>query len=152
MNLNILYATVTGNAEMVAKKLENLASEEGFETNLAEMNDYTVKSFSQLENVAIITSTYGDGDVPEMGADFWDELSKSNDKLNDIRYGLIALGDRSHEQFCGAGKKISKKLDSLKCKKVIDNLECDGDTEGSYEWSIKFLKKLKSQSHKDEEI
>ena len=143
MNINILYATVSGNAEMVAKKLNKLALDRGFNANLKEMNDYTIKTFNQLNNVAIITSTHGDGDVPEMGADFWEELKKSDVKLPNMKYGLIALGDRSHEHFCGAGKQVSKKLESLNCQKVIENLECDGDTEGTFEWSIKFLDKLK---------
>ena len=80
MNLNILYATVSGNAEMVAKKMKNLALERNFKVSLKEMNDYTVKTFNRLDNVAIITSTYGDGDVPEMGADFWQELKNSDVK------------------------------------------------------------------------
>ena len=95
-----------------AKKMKNLALERNFKVSLKEMNDYTVKTFNRLDNVAIITSTYGDGDVPEMGADFWEELKNSDVKLPNMKYGLIALGDRSHEHFCGAGKKVSKKLES----------------------------------------
>ena len=144
MQLDILYATVSGNAEAVAKKLEELAKEDGYVTNLNELNFHTVKTFKELKNVAIITSTYGEGDVPEMGLDFWEELKDSNDKLTDMKYGLIALGDRSHEVFCGAGKKISKKLEDLKAKKVIENLECDGGTDGTDEWSVQFLNKLKA--------
>ena len=143
MNLNILYATVSGNAEMVAKKMKNLALERNLKVSLKEMNDYTLKTFNRLDNIVIITSTYGDGDVPEMGADFWEELKNSDVKLPNMKYGLIALGDRSHEHFCGAGKQVSKKLESLDCHKVIENLECDGDTEGTFEWSLKFLDKLK---------
>ncbi len=143
MNLDILYATVTGNAEMVAKKLKELATQEGFVVTLNEMNFYNLTSFRQLRNVAIITSTYGDGEVPEMGLDFWEDLKESNEKLNKTKYGLIALGDRSHETFCGAGKKITKKLEELKASKIIENLECDGGTEGTYEWSLKFLNQLK---------
>ena len=152
MNVNILYATVTGNAEMVAKKLEKIATDEGFKATLSEMNDYNLKKFKQLKNVAIVTSTHGDGDVPEMGADLWDEIKNTDTKLQSIKYGLIALGDRSHENFCGAGKKISEKLDSLDCQKVIEKLECDGDTEGTYEWSIKFIEKLKFLSLKDDKV
>ncbi len=144
MQLDILYATVSGNAETVARKLEELAKEDGYDTSLNELNFHTVKTFKELRNVAIITSTYGEGDVPEMGLDFWMELKNSNDKLINMKYGLIALGDRSHEVFCGAGKKISKKLQDLDAKKVIENLECDGNTEGSHEWSLKFLTKLKA--------
>ena len=145
MILDILYATQTGNAEMVAKKLQELALKKGFIVHCNEMNYHNINSFKQLRNVAIITSTYGNGEVPEMGIDFWGELKSSKDEMVNLRYGLIALGDKSHEIFCGAGRAISKKLNELKCEKIIENLECDGGTEGSYEWSIKFLEKLKSK-------
>ena len=150
MILDILYATQTGNAETVAKKLQLLAKNQGFNVNLVEMNYHNINSFMQLRNVAIVTSTYGNGEVPEMGIDFWKELRSSKVEMANLRYGLIALGDKSHEIFCGAGREISKKLDELKCKKVIQNLECDGDTEGTYEWSIKFLEKLKLKANYNE--
>jgi len=93
-----------------------------------------------------VTSTYGEGEVPEMGIEFWKDLESSSIKISNLKYGLIALGDRSHEIFCGAGKAISKKLEELDGKKIIENLECDGDTEGTQEWSVKFLDILKSKN------
>tara|TARA_B100000575_G_C22904399_1_gene525539 strand:- start:262 stop:717 length:456 start_codon:yes stop_codon:yes gene_type:complete len=149
MILDIIYATQTGNAETIAKKLQSLAKSHGFLVNLNEMNYHNIDTFRQLKHVAIITSTYGNGDVPEMGIEFWEELKSSNNEMKSLNYGLIALGDKSHEIFCGAGKAISKKLDELGCKKIIENLECDGDTEGSFEWSIEFLKRLKSKKNHD---
>ena len=146
MILDILYATQTGNAEIVAKKLQTLAKDQGFVVSLNEMNFYNIDTFKKLKNVAIITSTYGNGEVPEMGIDFWNELKDYKKKMTNLNYGLIALGDRSHEIFCGAGRTISKKLEELECKKIIENLECDGDTEGTFEWSIKFLGHLKSKN------
>ena len=152
MILDILYATQTGNAETVAKKLKLLAKNQGFNVNLVEMNYHNINTFRQLRNVAIVTSTYGNGEVPEMGIDFWEELKSSENEMKNLRYGLIALGDKSHEIFCGAGKAISKKLDELKCVKVIKNLECDGGTEGTYEWSIKFLEKLKLKAYYNDKV
>ena len=152
MILDILYATQTGNAETVAKKLQLLAKNQGFNANLVEMNYHNINTFRQLRNVAIVTSTYGNGEVPEMGIDFWNELKSSKDEMVNLRYGLIDLGDKSHKIFCGAGKAISKKLDDLKCIKVIQNLECDGDTEGTYEWSIKFLEKLKARAYYNDKV
>ena len=152
MLLDILYATQTGNAETVAKKLELLAKNQGFNVNLVEMNNHDITSFRLLRNVAIVTSTFGNGEVPEMGIDFWEELKKSKVEMVNLRYGLIALGDKSHEIFCGAGRAISKKLDELKCIKVIQNLECDGDTEGTEEWSIKFLEKLKLKAYYNDKV
>ena len=147
MILDILYATQTGNAETVAKKLQLLAKNKGFNANLVEMNYHNIDTFRQLRNVAIVTSTYGNGEVPEMGIDFWNELKSSKVEMVNLRYGLIALGDKSHKIFCGAGEAISKKLDDLKCIEVIQNIECNGDTEGTYEWSIKFLEKLKAKAY-----
>ena len=152
MILDILYATQTGNAETVAKKLQLLAKNQGFNTTLVEMNYHNINTFRQLRNVAIVTSTYGNGEVPEMGIDFWNELKSSKVEMVNLRYGLIALGDKSHKIFCGAGKAISKKLDDLKCIKVIQNLECDGDTEGTYEWSIKFLEELKARAYYNDKV
>ena len=146
MKLDILYATQTGNAEEVAQNLSTLAKNKGFIVSINEMNYYTLDQFRKLKNVAIVTSTYGEGEVPEMGVEFWKDLESSSIKISNLKYGLIALGDRSHEIFCGAGKAISKKLDELDCKKIIKNLECDGDTEGTQEWSDKFLDILKSKN------
>ena len=146
MKLDILYATQTGNAEEVAQNLSSLAKNKGFNVNINEMNHYTMDQFRKLKNVAIVTSTYGEGEVPEMGIEFWKELESSSIKISNLKYGLIALGDRSHEIFCGAGKSISKKLDELDGNKIIENLECDGDTEGTQEWSNKFLEILKSKN------
>ena len=152
MILDILYATQTGNAETVSKKLELLAKNQGFNVNLVEMNHHDITSFRLLRNVAIVTSTFGNGEVPEMGINFWEELKLSKVEMVNLRYGLIALGDKSHEIYCGAGRAISKKLDELKCIKVIQNLECDGDTEGTEEWSIKFLEKLKLRAYFNDKV
>tara|TARA_B100000963_G_C22399541_1_gene568181 strand:- start:42 stop:482 length:441 start_codon:yes stop_codon:yes gene_type:complete len=146
MILDIIYATQTGNAETIAKKLYSLAKSQGFQVQLNEMNYHNINTFRQLRNVAIITSTYGNGEVPDMGIDFWNELKSSKVEMPLLNYGLVALGDKSHEIFCGAGRAISNKLEELKCKKIIRNLECNGDTEGTYEWSIKFLENLKSKN------
>ena len=76
MILDILYATQTGNAEEVAQNLSSLAKSQGFFVNLNEMNYHNMDSFRILKNVAIVTSTFGDGEVPEMGIEFWNELKK----------------------------------------------------------------------------
>ena len=41
------------------------------------MNYHNINTFRILRNVAIVTSTFGNGEVPEMGIDFWEELKLS---------------------------------------------------------------------------
>jgi len=143
--LNIIYASMFGNAEDVANDLNDMAMEKGFETSIAEMNDVSLDDFQQMDQVAVVTSTTGHGDFPTNGDDFWSKLKESQLKLQNMKYGVCALGDSSHEEFCGAGKKIDNHLDRLGANRIIERQECDSDTEGSHEWSEKFLSILMSR-------
>ena len=141
--LNILYASMWGNAEDVANDLNQLAMDEGLETSIAEMNDVTMEDFQDMQTVAVVTSTTGHGDVPTNGSDFFDKLEKTDLKLENMKYGVCALGDTSHDDFCGAGKKIDKRLSDLGAVSIIERQEWDGDTEASVEWSQKFIQEIK---------
>ena len=142
--LNILWASMSGTAENVANLLNEKAKSSGFETDILELNQVTMNDLTQMKNVAIVTSTTGEGDLPTNGEDFWDDLNASSKELQNLNYSVCALGDRSHDIFCGAGKKVDEKLIQLKANKVLDRQECDGDDSGSDEWGNSFLEKIKS--------
>ncbi len=142
-NLNILWASMSGTAENVANLLNDKAKSLGFTTNQLELNQVTMNDLSNMKNVAIVTSTTGEGDLPTNGEDFWDDLKASDRSLNNIYYSVCALGDRSHDIFCGAGKKVDEKLTQLGANKVLERQDCDGSDEGSEEWGNAFLEKVK---------
>ena len=75
--INILWASMSGTAENVARQFENKAMDSNFDVNIVELNDVSMTELSNMENVAIITSTTGEGDLPTNGDDFWVELEKS---------------------------------------------------------------------------
>ena len=143
-NLNILWASMGGTAEGVADRLNDKATKMGFAINQQQLNDVTISDFSKMDNVAIVTSTTGEGDLPTNGEDFWLDLKESNNDLKNLKYSVCALGDRSHDVFCGAGKKVDEKLVELGAIKVLDRQECDGSDEGSEQWGDLFLGKLKT--------
>ena len=60
--LNILWASMSGTAENVANNLKEKAKSMGFETNQLELNQVTMNDLSNMKNVAIVTSTTGEGD------------------------------------------------------------------------------------------
>ena len=141
-NINILFASMGGTAENVANILNDKASKMGFNTNQQELNDVTMSNFVKMDNVAIVTSTTGDGDIPTNGEDFWLDLKATDIDLKNLNYSVCALGDKSHETFCGAGKKIDEKLQQLGANKILDRQECDGSDEGSEEWGNTLLSKF----------
>ena len=140
--LNILWASMSGTAENVANTLNEKAKSMGFDTNQLELNQVTMNDLLSMKKVAIVTSTTGEGDLPTNGEDFWDDLKNSNENFKDLKYSVCALGDSSHDIFCGAGKKVDERFEKLGAKKVLDRHECDGDTEGHEEWAKNALERL----------
>ena len=140
--LNILWASMSGTAENVANNLNEKAKLKGFDINKLELNQVTMNDLSNMKNVAIVTSTTGEGDLPTNGEDFWDDLKNTDKNFQNLRYSVCALGDSSHDVFCGAGKKVDERLEKLGAQKVLDRQDCDGSDEGSEEWGNIFLDKL----------
>jgi len=138
--LHIAYGTQTGTAEELAFDIEKLSKEKGVACQVFELDDITMDKIQNINKLMIVTSTTGDGEVPDNGITFWENLSSSTElKVSELKYGVLALGDSSHYDFCNAGKIIDEKLKDLGANRIIDRQECDFDTEGSMEWSEKFL-------------
>ena len=141
--VNIIWASMFGTAEDVANDVyESTKDNLGFDVEIHEMNDVDIESFQSMENVMFISSTTGQGDVPTNGEAFFNKLSEAEIDLSKMKYGICTLGDSSHTYFCGAGKKINKRMEQLGATRITDVLECDGDDEGAREYSISTMKKL----------
>ena len=138
--LHIAYGTQTGTAEELAFDIEKLSKEKGVNCQVFELDDISMDKLQNINKLMIVTSTTGDGEVPDNGITFWEDLSASSQlNVSNLKYGVLALGDSSHYDFCNAGKIIDEKLKDLGANRIIDRQECDFDTEGSMEWSEKFL-------------
>ena len=138
--LHIVYGTQTGTAEELAYDIEKLSKDKGVDCKVFELDDISMDKLKEINKLLIVTSTTGDGEVPDNGLTFWENLSSLTElKISNLKYGVLALGDSSHYDFCNAGKIIDEKLKDLGANRIIDRQECDFDTEGSIEWSEKFL-------------
>ena len=138
--LHIAYATQTGTAEELAFDIEKQCKEKSVDCQVFELDDISIEKLQSIDKLMIVTSTTGDGEVPDNGITFWEDLSALNElNVSNLKYGVLALGDSSHYDFCNAGKIIDEKLKALGANRIIDRQECDFDTEGSMEWSEKFL-------------
>lgn len=73
----------------------------------------------------LVSSTTGQGDLPDDILPWFLELKDTAPYLPDLRYGVIALGDSSYETFCGAGKQLDELFAELGAKRVGERLEID---------------------------
>ena len=141
--LYILYASQTGTAEDLAFEINDIAKSKNIVTDLKELDDILLEKFKEIKRVMVITSTTGEGDIPYNGELFFEKLFGTADiNLSQMRYGVIALGDSSHYEFCKAGRDIDERLKYLGAVCILDRLECDYDTKGSIEWASKFFNLL----------
>ncbi|PRY76605.1 sulfite reductase (NADPH) flavoprotein alpha-component [Yoonia maritima] len=132
--IDIIFGTQTGNAETVAESAANLARTKGFTPRVAEMDDISIDQLVAMQNLIVIISTYGEGEMPDNAHQFWDALSASTaPRLESLNYGVLALGDTSYDAFCQAGKLVDTRLEQLGAKRLSDRVDCDVDFEDAAE-------------------
>jgi MioC protein len=113
-NLTILVGTMTGTAELVAQELQDSLASRGVGVEVVPMDGLDESVFEREGAFLICTSTYGQGDVPDNARDFFERLQTARPDLSAVRYGVIALGDRTYAAtFCDGGRKFDALLTEL---------------------------------------
>jgi sulfite reductase (NADPH) flavoprotein alpha-component len=129
-NLTILYGTETGNAIGLAEKLAEKAAFNGINAKVLSMYDYKTRDLKNEENLAVIVSTHGEGDPPDMAADFYKFISgKRAPELKGLSYSVLALGDKTYRHFCKTGEEIDKALKTRGAFAAVPMVKCDVDYE-----------------------
>ena len=123
MKLKILVGTMTSTADYVAQAIQmdcaDLISD--IEIELMDALDVSVFSADQAKDAIylICTSTYGQGDVPDNARALYESMDAQPQFLGHVKYGVIALGDRTYLQtFCFGGKKFDERLTDLGAQRL----------------------------------
>ena len=115
----ILVGTMTGTAELVAEEIRDALSPEGHAIDVRAMDGLAAGVFERGRTYLICTSTYGQGDVPDNAMKLYDDLQQARPDLSGVRYGVVALGDRTYAQtFCHGGKRFDELLQALKAERI----------------------------------
>ena len=145
MKLTLLVGTMTGTAQLVAQELE-LVWDDGelqVETLLMEKADASV--FGRDGIFLIVTSTYGQGDVPDNAKGLYEELKTTRPDLSRVRYGIFGLGDRTYaETFNFGGKRFDDILQELGARRIGERVQHDASSgvlpeEMAVEWGEGWL-------------
>ncbi len=128
--IKVLFASQTGTAEGLAKKLAKEARGRGFDADLLDLSSVSLEALAKLDHVLVIASTHGDRDAPDCAARFALQLQAAQGTpLAGLKYAVLALGDRSYSKFCSFGQQIDERFAALGAIRLADRIDADGDVD-----------------------
>lgn len=128
--LTVLYGSQTGNAKRLAEELGRRASASGVAVRVVRADTYSVRELKQERLLYVVISTQGDAEPPD-DARAWIEFLNSAraPKLENLRYGVLGLGDSSYPQFCAMGRQVDERFAALGAQRLFAAGEADIDVE-----------------------
>ena len=145
MKLNLLVGTMTGTAQLVAQELELVWDDGEMQVETLLMDKLDSSVFDREGIFLIVTSTYGQGDVPDNARSFYEALKAKRPDLSRVRYGVFGLGDRTYaETFNFGGKRFDDVLTELGAQRIGERVQHDASSgvlpeETAAEWGEGWL-------------
>ena len=132
--ITVLYGTETGNSELLAMDICKAGEQSGLECVNFGMDEVDNSDFSEIENLLIVCSTWGDGEQPDNAIDLWDYVEElGNEDLQNMKFAVLALGDTAFDLFCEAGKEWDRVLEEKGASRIYERVDCDVDYEDDAE-------------------
>jgi cytochrome P450/NADPH-dependent glutamate synthase beta subunit-like oxidoreductase/flavodoxin len=123
--LTVLFGTESGNAEVVAEALSAQLADV-FEVTVADLDDTDPSGLERSRVHVVVSSTYGDGELPTSARTFHARLSAlvrtGQRPLDGVRVAMFGLGDRTY------GATYSRGIDLMREALVAAGAEQIGQT------------------------
>ncbi|MFE7131079.1 sulfite reductase subunit alpha [Streptomyces sp. NPDC057638] len=146
--VDVLFGTQTGTAEFLSGELVTGARARGLGGRAAALDAVTPEQLTTMSHLVIVTSTYGEGEMPDNAGLFWEALqAEAAPRLEGLRYAVLGLGDRGYDDFCQAAKLLDTRLEQLGATRLCDRVDCDVDyEEPATAWTAAVLDQLAAET------
>ena len=149
--IDVLFGTQTGNAEFLADELVAGARARGLGGRTTALDDVSPEQLAGMSHVLVVTSTYGEGEMPDNAGLFWDAIqSDATPRLEGLQFAVLGLGDSGYDEFCQAGKLLDTRFEQLGATRIHDRVDCDVDFEDPAAlWTAGVLDRIQAQTGAD---
>lgn len=144
--ITVLFASQTGNATKIAKRLVTNLAGEGLAASAVSASDYKTGNLKNEKLLVLVCSTQGEGSVPDTAVELHRFLfGKRAPQLSGLRFAVLALGDYSYRHFCKAGADFDRRLEELGGERFLARVDCDADYRATAEaWQGDVIVALKN--------
>jgi len=127
--IRILTTSMTGTADLVADEMALALADMGSDdVSVIAMDDLTPAIFEPGTLYIICAATYGQGDVPDNGREFYEALCETAPDLGAIEYTVVALGNSTYATFCDGGLAFDRILETLGARRLTPTLKLDASS------------------------
>lgn len=130
-SMPIVFASQTGFAEHLARQTSATLQHAGFANHVLPIAHLTPAMLQASERLLFVVSTTGEGDPPDTAAGFVRRVLDHALALPQLRYGVLALGDRDYDQYCAFGHRIDAWLRHQGATPLFDLVEVDNGDDGA---------------------
>ncbi|CAN5434023.1 sulfite reductase flavoprotein subunit alpha [soil metagenome] len=131
IDVQVIYASQTGNAEQLAERTAAALREAGETVELLALGEVDAERLSGSARRLFIASTTGEGDAPDSALRFVGETMSKPLELSGLHYGVLALGDREYKNFCAFGHALDRWLRANGATALFDAVEVDNSDQGA---------------------
>lgn len=127
--ITLLVGTMTGTAELVAQEVALVLQSANFAPEVRMMDTVDATVFAGGSVFLVVSSTYGNGDVPDNAQALVADLKERRPDLSRVVYGAIALGDLTYKAtFCQGGLQFDRLLAELGARRLGEPLLLDASS------------------------
>ncbi len=127
----IAFASQTGFAEQIAQQTAQALKDAGMQVRACSLAQLDLAQLQAVRRVLFVVSTTGEGDAPDCAAGFARKVMGQAATLQDVHYGVLALGDRSYVQYCAFGHALDAWLRHHGAHAMFDMVEVDNGDPGA---------------------
>ncbi|THF56867.1 NADPH cytochrome P450 oxidoreductase family protein [Pseudothauera rhizosphaerae] len=121
----VAYGSQSGLGRELAEEAVRALGAAGVGARLAALGELSAADLQTCGKALFVASTTGEGDPPDNAAAFVDRIMGGRPQLGALRYGLLALGDRSYARYCAFGRALDGWLRDCGAAALFERVEVD---------------------------